>query len=74
MHILLHINEFLLLLSIPKQDLEISPCSRSELSLPGRGHVLVRWSYTLTGLRNVFVFFKFLYLLWNVERSSILGW
>ena len=59
------INDFLFLLSIPKQDLEISSFSRSELSLPGRGHVLVRCSNTITGLRTPFLFLQFLDLFWN---------
>ena len=65
MYKLLHNNKFLFLLSIPKQDQEISPCFRFGLSLPGRGHVLVRCSYTLTGLRNLFPFLQYLDLLWN---------
>ena len=40
------ITDFLFLLSIPKQDQEISPCFRSGLSLAGRGHVLVRCFHT----------------------------
>ena len=36
MHKLIHIIDFLFLLSSPKQDQKISPCSRSRLSLPGR--------------------------------------
>ena len=65
MHKLMHINDFLFLLSISKQDQEISPCSCSGLSLPGRGHVLVRCSHTVTGLRTLFLFLPFLDLLWN---------
>ena len=41
MHKLIHIKDILFLLSIPKHDQEISPCSCSGLSLPVRGHVLV---------------------------------
>ena len=40
----MHIIDFLFLLSIPKQDQEISSYARSGLSLQGRGHVLIRWS------------------------------
>ena len=61
----MHTNDVLFLLSIPKQDQEISPCSWSRLSLPGRGHVLVRCSHTATGLRTIFLFLLFLDLLWN---------
>ena len=59
------IDDVLFLLTIPKQDQELSPCSCSELSLPGRGHVLVRCSHTITGLRTLFLFLPFLDLLWN---------
>ena len=52
MHILMDINYFLFLLVIRKQDQDNSSCSRSLLSLPGRGHVLVRCSHTVTGLQN----------------------
>ena len=48
------------MLSIFKQDQEISSCSRSGLSLPGRDHVLVRCSHTKTGLRTPFMFLQFL--------------
>ena len=65
MHRLLLINDFLFLLSIPKQDQEISSCSRSGLSLPGRGHVLVRCSHTITGLRTLFLFLQLTKLVWN---------
>ena len=65
MHKLMHINDVLFLLTIPKQDQELSPCSCSGLSLPGRGHVLVRCSHTVTGLRTLFLFLPFLDLLWN---------
>ena len=61
----MHINDFLFLLSISKQDQEISPCSCSGLSLSGRGHVLVRCSHTITGLRTLFQFLHFLDLVWN---------
>ena len=61
----MHINDVLFLLTIPKQDQELSPCSCSGLSLPGRGHVLVRCSHTVTGLRTLFLFLPFLDLLWN---------
>ena len=61
----MHTNYVLFLLSIPKQGQEISPCSCSRLSLPGRGHVLVRCSHTVTGLRTLFLFLLFLDLLWN---------
>ena len=60
----MHINDFLFLLSISKQDQEISSCSCSGLSLPGRGHVLVRCSHTVTGLRTLFLVLPFLDLLW----------
>ena len=53
----MHINDV--------QDQEISPCSCSGLSLPGRGHVLVSCSHTLTGLRTLFLFLPFPDLLWN---------
>ena len=59
------INDFLILLCIPKQDKEISSCSRYGLSLPGRGQVLVRCSHTITGLRTTFLFLQFLDLLLN---------
>ena len=58
-------NDFLFLLSIPKQDQETSSCSCSGLSLPGRGHVLVRCYHTITGLRTPFLFLQYLDLLWN---------
>ena len=61
----MHTNDVLFLLSIPKQDQEISPCSCSRLSLLGGGHVLVRCSHTVTGLRTLFLFLLFLDLLWN---------
>ena len=35
---LMHINVVLFLLTIPKQDQELSPCSCFGLSLPGPGH------------------------------------
>ena len=60
---LMHIIDFLFILSIPKQDKEISPCSRSRLSLPGRCYVLVRCSHTVTGLRTLFRVLPFLDLL-----------
>ena len=65
MHKLMHIYDVLFLPTIPKQDQELSPCSCSGLSLPGRGHVLVRCSHTVTGLRALFLFLPFLDLLWN---------
>ena len=65
----MHTNDILFLLSIPKQDQEISPCSCSRLSLPGRGHVLVRCSHTGTRLRTKFLFLPFLDLQWNVIDS-----
>ena len=58
-------NAFLFLLNISKQDQEVSSCSRSGLSLPGRGHVLVRCSHTITGLRTLFLFLLILDMLWN---------
>ena len=61
----MHINDVLFLLTISKQDQELSPCSCSRLYLPGRGHVLVRCSQTVTGLRTLFLFLPFLDLLWN---------
>ena len=61
----MHFNNFLFLLCIPEQDQEISPCSRSGLCLPDRGHVLVRCSHTITGLRAPFMQSQFLDLLWN---------
>ena len=61
----MHNNDFLFLLGIPKQEQEISPCSCSGLSLPGKSHVLVRCSHTVTGLKTQFLFLKFLDLLWN---------
>ena len=61
----MHTNDVLFLLSIPKQDQEISPCSCSGLSLPHRAHVLVRCSHTVIGLRTLFLFLPFLDLLWN---------
>ena len=61
----MHTSDVLFLISIPKQDQEISPCSGSRLFLPGRGHVLVRCSQTITGLRTLFLFLLFLDLLWN---------
>ena len=48
----MHINDVLFLVTIPKQDQELSPCSCSRLSLPGRGYVLVRCSQTVTGLNS----------------------
>ena len=62
---IVQINCIMFLLTIPKQDQELSPCSCSGLSLPGRGHVLVRCSHTVTGLRTLFLFLPFLDLLWN---------
>ena len=59
------INDFLFLLSIPKQDQDKSPCSRPGLSLPGRGHVLVMCSHTVTGLETLCLFLQFLDILWN---------
>ena len=56
-------NKFML--RIHKQDKEISSCSRSCLSLPDWGHVLVRCSHTVTGLGILFLFLQFLDLLWN---------
>ena len=50
----MHTNDILFLLSIPKQDQEISPCSCSRLFLPGIGHVLV-----------LALLLLFLNLLWN---------
>ena len=61
----MHIFDILYLLTIPKQDQELSTCSCSGLSLPGRGHVLVRCSHTVTGLKALFLFLPFLDLLWN---------
>ena len=55
----------LILLIISKQDQELSPGSCSGLSLPGRGHILLRCSHTVTGLRTLFLFLLFLDLLWN---------
>ena len=57
----MHTNYVLFLLSISKQDQEISPCSFSRLSLPGRGHILVKCSHT----RTLFLLLLFLDLLWN---------
>ena len=65
MHKSMHINDVLFLLTIPKQDQELSPCSCSGLSLPGRGHFLVSCSHTVTGLRTLFQFLHFLDLVWN---------
>ena len=62
---IIHINYVLFLLTIPKQDPELSPCSCSRLSLPGMGHVLARCSHTVTGLRTLFLIWQFLDLLWN---------
>ena len=60
---IMHINVILFLLTIPKQDQELCPCSCSGLSLPGRGHVLIRWSHTVTVLRTLFLYLPFLDLL-----------
>ena len=65
MHKLMHINDVLFLLTILKQDQELFPCSCSGLSLPSRGHVLVRCSHTVTRPRTLFLFLPFLDLLWN---------
>ena len=40
-------------------------CSCSRLSLPGRGHVLVRCSHSDTGLRPLFLVLQFLDFVWN---------
>ena len=56
----MHINDLLFLLSIPKQNQQNFPFSCSGLSLPGRGHILVRCSHTKTGLRTPFMFLQFL--------------
>ena len=69
MHKLLKIYAFLFLLNIFKPDQEVSPCSRSGLSLPGRGHVLVRCSHTITGLRTLFLLMLILDLVWNSPSS-----
>ena len=61
----MHTKYVLFLLTIPKQDQELSPFSCSGLSLPGRGHVLVRFSHTITGLRTLILFLQFLDLLWT---------
>ena len=60
MNTLLHINELLFLLTTPKQDQVISPCSRSGLSLSGRGHVLVRFPHSVTRLQTLFLFLLFM--------------
>ena len=62
---IMHINDVLFLLTIPKQDQELSRCSCSKLSLQCRGHVLVRCSHTVTGIRTLFLILPFLALLWN---------
>ena len=62
---IMHINYVLFLLTIPKQDQELSPCSGSRVSLPGRGHILVRCSHTVLGLRTLFMILPFLDLLRN---------
>ena len=61
----MHINVFVFLLRISKPDQDISPFSCSRLLLPGMGHVLVRCSHTVTGLRTMLLFLSFMYLLWN---------
>ena len=61
----MHNIVFLFLLNVPKQDQEMASCSCSGLSLPGRGHVLVRFSHTITGLRTLILFLQFLDLLWT---------
>ena len=53
------------LLKILNQDRDISPCSCSQLSLPGKGHVLVKSSHTEKGLGTLFLFLQFLDLVWN---------
>ena len=69
----MQIYDFLFLLVIPKQDQEISPCSRSVLYLPGRDHVLVSCSHTILVLATLFLFLPFLDLLWkNLEIGNSL--
>ena len=58
--ILMHTNDYLFLLRPGN-----SSCSRSSLSLPDRGQVLIRCSHTVTGLGTLFLFLQFLDLLWN---------
>ena len=61
----MYINDFLFLLRILQQDQEISSCSRSSLSLPDNGHVLVRCSHTIKGIGTLFLVLQFVYILWN---------
>ena len=51
--------------------------ARSRLSLPAKGHVLVRCSHTTTGLRTLFLFLPFLDpygILWFPSPSKCAEW
>ena len=51
-----HFHELLFLLCITNQGPEISLSSLFGVSLPGRGHFLVTWSFTDKGLLHVTLF------------------
>ena len=76
----MHIIDFLFLLSIYKEDQEISSCSCSGLSPPGRGFVLVRcyhtetWLFFCTSMFSVCFYLLGFIQLGSTKMNNVLDW